>query len=55
MKKQSVGKGVESRGQIKMKGISLTLKTNYRGNKNKIPYQIRGDGVGLCENTLRRV
>jgi hypothetical protein len=35
MKKKGVGKGVESRGQMKMNGISLTLKANYRGNKKR--------------------
>lgn len=55
MKYQDVGNEVKSRGQIKINGITLTLRADQGGDTIKINYQISGGEFGFCETMLIRV
>lgn len=52
MKYQDVGNEVKSRGQIKINGITLTLRANQSGDTVKINYQTGGGEFGFCESML---
>jgi hypothetical protein len=51
MKKQGMRDKAESTTEIKINGISLTLRADKRGNKIKINYQI-GDGRFRFNDTM---
>jgi hypothetical protein len=43
---------VKSRGQIKIDGITLTMRAEQSGDTIKINYQTGGGAFGFCETML---